>query len=169
MEAPLPDENWQTWFLDHGPKLRLCARQWTRSASDAEDVVQEAFVRYWRRQRHLGGPPLPLLLTSIRRVALDRARREGRRATREHAVSDDEATPWFEPVDPAHEERRREIESALTRLPAEQREVLVLKLWGELTFAEIGAQLDISPHTAASRYRYGLTALREHLQPLSCP
>jgi RNA polymerase sigma-70 factor (ECF subfamily) len=162
MEAPLPDETWQTWFRDHGPKLLLCARQWTRSLADAEDVVQEAFVRYWRHQRQLGGPPLPLLLTSIRRAAADRGRREGRRAAREQAVGED-PVEWLEPGDPDADERHRELAAALAALPAAQREVLVLKIWGELTFAEIGVQLELSPHTVASRYRYALAALRERL------
>ena len=74
---------WQHWFEAHGPKLLLCARQWTRSLADAEDVVQEAFVRYWRHQRQLPGDPQALLITSIRRTALDHVRRETRRAARE--------------------------------------------------------------------------------------
>jgi RNA polymerase sigma-70 factor (ECF subfamily) len=50
-------------------------------------------------------------------------------------------------------------------LPDEQREVLVLKIWNDLTFAEIGSVLEISQNTAASRYRYALGALRKTLQP----
>jgi DNA-directed RNA polymerase specialized sigma24 family protein len=52
---------------------------------------------------------------------------------------------------------------ALTLLPPEQREVIVLKLWHEHTFEEIGELLDISPNTAAGRYRYGLQKLRQRL------
>ena len=48
-----------------------------------------------------------------------------------------------------------------------QREVLALKIWGDLTFAQIAAQLDIPPDTAASRYRYALTALRKELIPVA--
>ncbi len=52
------------------------------------------------------------------------------------------------------------VRDALNQLPAEQREVVVLKVWHELTFAEIGQALDISPNTAASRYRYAMEKLR---------
>ncbi len=52
------------------------------------------------------------------------------------------------------------VREALAELPAEQAEMIVLKIWHELTFAEIGRILDISPNTAASRYRYGLEKLR---------
>ena len=74
---------WKDWIEAHGPRLLLCARQWTRSLADAEDVLQEAFVRYWKHQRHLPGDPQALLVTSIRRAALDLARREDRRTARE--------------------------------------------------------------------------------------
>lgn len=163
METDSPDAAWQTWFNDHGGRLLLCARQWARSAADAEDLVQDAFVRFWRHQRHLPGEPFALVLTSLRRAALDRDRAAGRRTEREIAAVDQ---PWFAPAPSAAAiagEVQSELESAVRSLPDEQREVLVLKIWGELTFAEIGAQLDLSPHTAASRYRYALAALRQSL------
>ncbi|HRG56233.1 MAG TPA: sigma factor, partial [Lacunisphaera sp.] len=45
MEATHEPGTWKLWLEAHGPKLLLCARQWTRSLADAEDVVQEAFGR----------------------------------------------------------------------------------------------------------------------------
>jgi len=53
--------------------------------------------------------------------------------------------------------------AAIDRLPDEQREVLVMKIWNELTFAEIASALGISQNTAASRYRYALAALKKNL------
>jgi RNA polymerase sigma-70 factor (ECF subfamily) len=38
------DQDWRAWFAEHGARLRLIARQWTRSEADADDVVQEAFA-----------------------------------------------------------------------------------------------------------------------------
>jgi RNA polymerase sigma-70 factor (ECF subfamily) len=69
-----------------------------------------------------------------------------------------------------HEDQERvgEIETALRELSAEQREVLTLKIWGERTFEQIGLHLEISPHTAASRYRYALGALRKRLKRADC-
>jgi RNA polymerase sigma-70 factor, ECF subfamily len=167
MEA-LPDhESWKNWFQLYGPKLLLCARQWTRSLADAEDVVQEAFVRFWRHQRGLPGEPMALLVTSVRRAAFDLARREGRRIAREERVAGDEPAFVFAP--PAEgEDRRAAVQAALGRLPEEQREVLVLKIWGELTFDQIGVELGLSPNTAASRYRYALAALRQQLSLAEC-
>jgi len=159
---------WKNWFEAHGPRLLLCARQWTRSLADAEDVVQEAFVRYWRHQRQLPGDPQALLVTSIHRAAIDLARRETRRTAREEKAEggrEDDGNV-FDPQPGEDRERRREIESALRRLPAEQREVLVLKIWNELTFEQIAAALAIPLNTAASRYRYALAALRKELKPV---
>lgn len=167
MEASDDPTSWKHWFREHGPKLLACARQWTRSRADAEDVVQDAFVRYWRHQRTLDAEAMPLLLTSIRRAAFDRARRDGRRERREHALAPLESEAMFVPWDEG-DERRSQLEAALARLPVEQREVLALKIWGELTFEQIALQLDLSPNTAASRYRYALSALRKELSAVTC-
>ncbi|MEY2880006.1 MAG: polymerase sigma factor SigW [Verrucomicrobiota bacterium] len=169
MEALPNNESWTNWFQLYGPKLLLCARQWTRSLADAEDVVQEAFVRFWRHQRALPGDPMALLITSVRRAAFDLARRETRRGAREEraADGDDFSPPVFAPQLEG-DERREAIEAALRQLPAEQRDVLTLKIWGERTFEQIAAHLEIPANTAASRYRYALAALRKELNPAHC-
>ncbi|WP_221032336.1 RNA polymerase sigma factor [Actomonas aquatica] len=164
-ESTPTSADWRAWFATYGARLLLVARQWTRSATDAEDVVQEAFVRYWRQQRELPGDPLPLLITSVRRAALDLIRRSARRERREQVHVDLHAESWFEP-NPEGDERANLLEEAVVQLPSEQREVLVLKIWGGLTFAEIAEQLDLSPNTAASRYRYALGGLRSRLSTL---
>lgn len=168
MEPLNEAENWKDWFGAHGPGLLLCARQWTRSIADAEDILQEAFVRYWRHQRHLPGHPRALLITSIRRAAIDQARGDSRRVVREEKSAEEAGTTatLFDSRMVDDIERSHEIEAALGRLPAEQREVLVLKIWNELTFEEIARTLEILPNTAASRYRYGLMALRKELKPI---
>ena len=55
------------------------------------------------------------------------------------------------------------VRRALGKLPPPQAEVVVLKIWEEMTFAEIGEVLGQSPNTAASRYRYALQKLSQHL------
>ena len=167
-DAPHHDDTWKSWFRRHGPRLLLYARQTTRSLADAEDVVQEAFVRFWRRQRGLGGDPLGLVFASIRRAACDLARKNGRRERREARLAREEDCAFFEPV-VGDDSRRLAIEAAMRELPAEQREVLVLKIWGERTFEQIGSELGISPHTAASRHRYALENLRKKLTPSAHP
>lgn len=169
MEDHPNHDTWKSWFQLYGPKLLLCARQWTRSLADAEDVVQDAFVRFWRHQRELPGEPMALLVTSVRRSAIDLSRRNSRRTAREERADGglEEMVPLFECGLEA-DDRREAIEFALRRLPPDQREVLVLKIWGELTFEQVAEQLEIPPNTAASRYRYALAALRKELTSADC-
>ena len=54
----------------------------------------------------------------------------------------------------------------LAELPVEQREAVVLKIWNQHTFEEIGGLLEISPNTAAGRYRYGLQKIKNQLEGL---
>jgi RNA polymerase sigma-70 factor (ECF subfamily) len=61
------------------------------------------------------------------------------------------------------EETHRAVWSALRMLPPEQAEVVVLKIWEEMSFAEIGQILETSPNTAASRYQYARVKLARYL------
>jgi RNA polymerase sigma-70 factor (ECF subfamily) len=157
-EHPTP-EIWQCWLKEHAPRLLLFARQHARREADAQDLAQEAVVECWQRQGDGQPPPLPLVFATIRRRAMDLGRREDRRTRRELAASEPEPQPWF---DTSVEDREMSglIQEALGELPVEQREVLTLKIWAGLTFAEIAGALDIPANTAASRYRYALEALR---------
>jgi len=160
MENVATDENWKTCFSQLAPGLLLFARQWARSTADAEDIVQEAFVKIWRRNHNIANRGL--LYATVRSIALDFLRRDSRRARRESAAvseSDQMVQPMFEVED----ETQRALVAALNLLPDEQREVLVMKIWNDLTFAEIASALEISQNTAASRYRYALAALKKNL------
>jgi RNA polymerase sigma-70 factor, ECF subfamily len=154
-------EAWQQWLDRHGPTMLLLARQWTASHSDAEDIVQEAFIRFWRSRDRVT-EPAGYLFACVKHVALDAQRSRRRQLRREEATARPESQPLFAaPIE--QDERRTAIESALRTLPANQAEVLVLRIWGELTFSQIAAALEVSENTAASRYRYALARLREQL------
>jgi RNA polymerase sigma factor (sigma-70 family) len=159
MAEPRTDTEWQRWIDDHAPRLLLFARQKARCEADAQDLVQEAIVECWQRQGDGGPPPLPRVFATIHCRAIDLARREDRRLNREQTAAADDVRPWF---DTAVEDRElsRVLHAALAELPAEQREVITLKVWGEMTFAETAEVLDIPANTAASRYRYGMSELR---------
>ena len=162
MENVATHEDWKVCFSQLAPGLVLFARQWVRSPADAEDVVQDAFVRFWRRHHRIDNRAL--LYSAVRSAALDLIRRDQRRSRREIEVFADaerSVEPEFEPGD----DSQRELAAAVDHLPPDQREVLVMKVWNELTFAEIAETLGISQNTAASRYRYALAALKKRLQP----
>jgi RNA polymerase sigma-70 factor, ECF subfamily len=138
-------------------ELVLYGRALGLSHSEAEDVLQDTFIALTQRTE----PPLQpehYCVRSYRNRALNYRRSLWRRLAREF-----ESHRWFEHSS-SETEAEQEAMQALVRLPQEQREVIVLKIWHEYTFEEIGALLDISPNTAAGRYRYGLQKLRLHLK-----
>lgn len=172
--AAPPRSRWAGWLREHGNKLLLFARQQTRSLADAEDVLQEALVKLARKVEEgtfVGGQDawLAFMYTQIRREAIDLGRKDDRRKKREEKVVDDEKglgkyneMPLFEMTE-SSDETRRILAAGLESLPSKFAEVIHMKLWGERTFAEIGEALEISLNTAASRYRYGIEALKKHL------
>ena len=160
MENATHHEDWRVCFAEAAPGLVLFARQFVRSVADAEDIVQEAFVRFWRKQHPIENRAL--LFATVRSISLDSIRRDARRARREaDAVAESEQST--EPQFDSGNESQHALSLAVDGLPAEQREVLVMKIWNELTFAEIAQVLGISQNTAASRYRYALAALKKNL------
>jgi RNA polymerase sigma-70 factor (ECF subfamily) len=157
--------NWEQWLERHAAAFLLFARQQTRTEADAPDLVQDAIVECSRRIGGGAPPPVSLVFATIRRRAVDLARSEARRATRESVQGADAPDAWFDSGVEDHE-RNLIIEEAMRQLPENYREVLTLKVWGELTFAEIGEALEISQNTAASRYRYGLEELRKLMKEI---
>jgi RNA polymerase sigma-70 factor (ECF subfamily) len=154
-------DEWAVWLDYHGAALVLFARQWVASRADAEDVVQEAFVHFWR-SRERAADPAAYLYACVKHCAVDWQRGRKRQARREEAAARPEAETLFAgPLE--QEERRAAIAAALRQLPESQREVLVMKIWGGLSFPQISEALRISANTAASRYRYALARLREQL------
>jgi len=162
MEPIASHENWKNCFSEVAPGLLLFARQWVHSAADAEDVVQEAFVKFWRRNHNIDNRAL--LYSAVRSIALDFVRRDTRRARRETTAFSG-AEPAIEPHFELEDDTQSALAAAVDSLPCDQREVLVLKIWNDLTFSEIAGTLGISQNTAASRYRYALSNLKKSLQP----
>lgn len=159
MENVVTDEDWRICFAEAAPGLVLFARQFVRSIADAEDIVQEAFVRFWRKQHSIRNRAL--LFATVRSISLDLLRRDARRARREATAVLDSAES-VEPHFNFADDNQQQLAAAIDRLPAEQREVLVMKIWNELTFIDIATVLGISQNTAASRYRYALAALKKN-------
>jgi len=158
-DEPDATSEWEQWLARHARNLLLFARQQCHCEADACDLVQEAVVEGWRRCAE-GVPPIGLVFATVRRRAVDLARRENRRLNREAAAEENRSQDWF---DSGVEDRERNslLQIAMNSLSDDQREVITLKVWCGLTFAEIGEVLEIPANTASSRYRYGLMELRK--------
>lgn len=146
-------------YDDKAAELLLYGRALGLSHAESEDVLQDTFVALFRLEQ---APLQPdhYCVRAFRNRALNYKRSLWRRLTREF-----ESKRWFEKSD-AQTSQEAEAMRCLTALPSEQREVIVLKIWHDYTFEEIGELLEISPNTAAGRYRYGLQKLKACLAPV---
>jgi RNA polymerase sigma-70 factor (ECF subfamily) len=134
----------------------------TRNQHDAEDAVQTVLVRVAGRPQLLRDVNCPwaYLLRMVRNEALAIARRKQRCGTASNLAD----LVTLRRVDELEqEETHRAVWAALRALPAEQAEVVVLKIWETLTFAQIGQILETSPNTVASRYQAAMSKLTRRL------
>jgi RNA polymerase sigma-70 factor (ECF subfamily) len=146
-----------------GPALFRVALLLLDSREEAEDAVQDVFVGLVRARKGLAGVEnlRAYLFTALRHTLAARAARRVRaRAVPLEAIPE----PASSEVNCLEGDQVVRLERALRTLPAEQRELVGLKVDGGLTFAEIASLLRISPNTAASRYRYALEKLRAALK-----
>lgn len=152
--------NWfEHFYAAKAAGLILYGRALGLSHGEAEDVLQETFLALMQKTV-MPREPEHYCLRSFRNRALNYKRSLWRRLTREL-----ESQRWFEKSASETPEERAAMRS-LAELPAEQREVVVLKIWNQYTFEEIGGLLEISPNTAAGRYRYGLQKIKARLEGL---
>jgi RNA polymerase sigma-70 factor (ECF subfamily) len=146
-------------FEQHAAALRLYARQWLAQPQQAEDVVHEAFVALMT-QPAWPDNPRAWLFRVVRNLSITAARSHSARTRHERSAGRSEL------FEQKVEDRidARAAETALATLPIEQREIVVLRIWGQLTFAEI-ADLTGSPiSTVFDDYRGALEAVREKLE-----
>jgi RNA polymerase sigma-70 factor (ECF subfamily) len=129
------------------------------SRHDAEDVLQAVFVCMVRKRRRLAqAKSLGAYVYGIARneaVSFLRLRRRNRGMA-------PRIESWLTPIETnaGREELAEHLQAALGKLPQSQREVVVLKIYQDKTFQQIGELLHVSQNTAASRYRYAMERLR---------
>lgn len=153
---------WNTLLQRYATPLAIYAAQ---ICSEPEDVVQEAFLELFRQ----GEPPENVSAwlykvvrnksISSRRSATRRDRHEGRRANR--------SPSWFE-ESPGNTLDAREITRQISELSNDEREVLVLRLWSELTFEEIAELTGCSSSTCHRLYQNAIEQLRKKAG-IPCP
>ena len=148
------------WYDAYNNGLMLYARNWLNKDT-AQDVVQAAFVKLMSQIKVPRDVKAWLFrivrnepITCLRRQ--ERQLRHGSRFLRERE-------PWFEsqPEDLIDAQSAREL---LTTLPAELREVVVLRVWGQCSFTQISTVIGCSVSTVHGRYKTALASMKERMQ-----
>ena len=178
MKDQPPASEEQTPAADHGhPRQQLAAAYDAHAEglyryavmvladrSAAEDAVQEVFARL-----AASGPRI-LEIASRNGYLRSAVRNECYRALRRRRPAggtDPDSVPILAPADgqAIDEEQRQAAERAIRSLPPEQREVVHMKVYEDMTFQQIADRLGLSINTAASRHRYAMDKLRRLLAP----
>ncbi len=150
---------------ENGSALLAYARALAGHAEDAEDALQEALSRVLGKRAPHPANLRAYMYKAVHNAVLNSFRARWRRWRREQSGLPEVVAVFQEPA-----ERREEIDmlnAAIGSLPTEQREVVIMKIWGGLSFADIAEGLAIPRDTAASRYRYALEALRKRMRKSS--
>jgi RNA polymerase sigma-70 factor, ECF subfamily len=155
-------------YDEHAQALFAFLLNFTRDENDTRDVLQEIFTRLAREPGLLRGArdERAFLIRLAHNAAIDFMRRRGTRRKYHDQFGEEEFSIFAADQNPDVAAFRESLSRALAELPEDQRAVVHLKLWENLTFEQIATALDISPNTAASRYRYGIDKLRDRLRPL---
>ena len=153
-------------------RVLALTRRMCRNPEDAAEAAQEAFFAAWQGLKSFRGDSS--FSTWLYRLAsnacVDLLRREGRhRAAAGPSLDDEELR--LETADPAptpqeaaeRAELRRQIENGLRALPAEYRQVLILREMHQLSYEEIGQTLSLDPGTVKSRISRGRKRLQKFL------
>lgn len=137
----------------------------TGNQSDAEDAVQGAFSRIAGKPKLLAraDSPWPYLIRAVRNESL---RIIQKRRTNSLGDMDTQCGQDTAEIMIQREETAERVQRILRTLPKAQYEVIVLKHWENLTFAEIADVLGKSQNTVASRYRYAMEKLQRSLEPV---
>ena len=152
----------------HLKPLVLFARQWDDAA--AEDVAHDVFVRLAELVRD-GQPPdhvAAWLYRVARNAAIDRLRRKRQQSKHVEHFAHNNAE-WFVTHESSDEQLDNRLDGRmlterLQELPLEQREVIVARVWGGLTFREIAALVARPQSTVRREFHKGLETIRENLR-----
>lgn len=151
MAARLTYDDVQELYRQHGPALLAYSTSLLGNRAGAEDVLHQVFLELLKKAE-LPVDPRPYLFKAVRNRTLNAFRGNAR-------LQSLDGQEWL--VKPAGMvEAALELEQAMRELPPEQREVVVMRIWGDMTLAEVASVLEIPENTAASRYRYALNKLR---------
>ncbi|MBC8356288.1 MAG: sigma-70 family RNA polymerase sigma factor [Planctomycetes bacterium] len=141
----------------HGAALKLYARQWCNAP---EDALQEALIELLR-QSPVPDQPVAWLFNTIRFRAMNLTRGE-RRRSEHHRQASQQRNEWFGDGGDAGFDSE-ELTGVLTQLPQMEREIVVARIWGEMSFEKIADLVGISSSSVHRRYRGALLLLNQLL------
>ena len=144
-------------YRQYGAALLLFASTMSGDRGRAQDALHQVFLKLIENgSLSRAADKKAYLFACVRNAVLNDSTLQNRNT----ALEADSI--WFSPPDRDYAGEQN-LRRALKALPDDQREVIVLHTWGELTFSQIGELLGISSNTAASRYRYALAKLRDSM------
>ncbi len=153
-----------TVYERFSPLVYGLARRVSGSTTIAEDITQEVFVYIWQNPDRFDasrGTLRAFLGALTHRRAVDQVRHNSRRMAREHRVGGDASTLLSVEIgdDVERSQTAERVRAAVSSLPTEQRDAVLLAYFGGCTFREVAERLDIPEGTAKSRLRLGLGKL----------
>jgi RNA polymerase sigma factor (sigma-70 family) len=151
------------WFDAYGARLALYGRHWLDAAL-AEDVVQEVFIRLMA-QSSLPENVKAWLFRSVRNGAISQLRKQKRRQKQTETLAAG-TQRWFENRGDDLLDAKT-AQQTLIQLPEEQREIVILRIWGQLTLREIAEIVDQPLSTVHHRYQAALKAIRIKMQTVN--
>lgn len=162
----------QLVYERYSPLVYGLARRVTASTAHAEEITQEVFVYLWQNPERFdaGRGTLRAFLGALtHRRAVDEVRRNTRRSAREDRVGSDVSTATTVEIgdDLERSQLAERVRAAVSSLPDEQREAVLLAYFGGCTFRQVAERLDIPEGTAKSRLRLGLGKLAVLLEGLT--
>jgi RNA polymerase sigma-70 factor, ECF subfamily len=165
--ATLPDAALRSAYDAHGAELYRFARRALGDAGQAEDAVQEAFVRAWRASNRYDparASQRTWLFAILRNVVIDqvRARRSRPPVSRDGDGAEQIVASTDDAID--HVLTGWQVDAALGVIAEDQRRVLVEVHWRGRPYADVAAELGVPEGTVKSRVYYGLRAMRAALE-----
>jgi len=151
-------------YRRHRQGLYTLSLSITRCPSRAEDAVQEAFARLWKSGARPHGDPVAYVFAAVRNAAVEQVRRR-----RPDAAGPEPPASIYDgkSIDPAvaaaNAERVEAVRDAVVQLPQAQREVLVMRIYGGLKFAQVAEATGRPLATVTTQYRRALQRLRRIL------
>ena len=162
----------QMVYERYSPLVYGLSRRVTASTAHAEEITQEVFVYLWQNPDRFDaerGTLRAFLGAVAHRRSVDEVRRNTRRVAREDRVGGDASNLDMIEIsnDVERSQTAERVRAAVSSLPEQQREAVLLAYFGGFTFRQVAEQLGIPEGTAKSRLRLGLSKLAVLLEGLT--